>query len=113
MKSKHDSELKAAVENRKTTLEKSTHAERREQSVAKDRRLTDDKTGVLTGSEWTKEETRRKELEKMKEQGMAKLKAEENKKMEIEKKLLEVCIKIRMRILKWLKTRNGLSKRLE
>ncbi|XP_028398010.1 ankyrin repeat domain-containing protein 36A-like isoform X2 [Dendronephthya gigantea] len=103
VKSKHDSELKAAVEKRKTTLEKSTLAEGsgKERSVDKNRGLTDDKTGVLTGSESTKEETRKKELEKMKEQGMAKLKAEENKKMEIEKKLQEEKEKEKSRMKNW------------
>lgn len=91
MKSKHDSALKAAVDKRRTTLEKSTNVESK---VTKDGALTDEEESEVTESEseWAKEreETRKKELEKIKEQGLAQMKAEEDRRKETERKLQEV-----------------------
>ena len=92
VESKHDSELKAAVEKRKTTLEKLTNVGSK---VTKDGELTDDEEESEVSeseSECAKEreETRRRELEKIKEQGLAQMKAEEDRRKETERKLQEV-----------------------
>ena len=78
------------MDKRRTSLEKSVNVE----SNNKDGGLTDDDESEVTESEseWAKEreETRRKELEKIKEQGIAQMKAEEVKRKETERKLQEV-----------------------
>ena len=92
--SKHDTALKAAVDKRRTTLEKSSNVGSDAQNRGEDGGLSDDDESEVTESEseWAKEreDTRRKELEKIKEQGLAQMKTEEDKRKEIERRLQEV-----------------------
>lgn len=88
MKSEHDTELKTAVDKRRATLKKSGDGD-------KYGLLGEDNGGsevTESESEWAKEreETRRNELDKIKQQGLAQVKAEENKRRENEVKQQQV-----------------------